>query len=519
MGDILQLIGLVGSGSTTTYAPLIIWDRYEHIAKEEQLVLIKDSKRDIEYLGILRSIRRYEPFLTTYRRTSYVDNPELVKSGTLPHSSGYIALIGIISKGLKRTIVETDLPPNPGSEVYVIESQDDVNLGLEEGLEIGFHKYSGISIPLDPRGLQYHIGIVGATGTGKSRLVRALVEEIKSKTDYKIIIFDHTGLDYTPYYSEYRVEASNIVIDVSLITDLILRRTGLDARTYEQYIIYAILKYVFEYYLKTEPSIIDELMKKGTQEDSSKQRKLYEGSIGRDKFKKFLDNLDFEKLLEVMAEKPVKWDRGEFKRIAMAAIDELGGRTGTKIRLGVAIDIKLGNSFFESLCNRNLLAKDIVDKAFSNKLVVVDLSTEDMVTRRYIVANVVKELWNIIESKREPVKTVVVVDEAHNYACRNCGESHYAITRIAREGRKWGLGIILATQRIIDIDPEIRSNINTWLFSKLQTPNDYNELKGYMDLAGITEQSLAILGRREFYLAGLMNPLRIPILIRVKEVE
>lgn len=514
----MQLIGLVGSGSTTTYAPLIIWDRYEHIAKEEQLVLIKDSKRDIEYLGILRSIRRYEPFLTTYRRTSYVDNPELVKSGTLPHSSGYVALIGILSRGSERTIVETDLPPNPGSEVYVIESQDDINLGLREGLEIGFHKYSGITIPLDPRGLQYHIGIVGATGTGKSRLVRALVEEIKSKTDYNIIIFDHTGLDYTPYYSDCKVEASNIVLDISLITDLILRRTGLDARTYEQYIIYAILKYIFEYYSKTDPSIINELTKKEIQENS-KQMKLYGRGIGGDKFKKFLDSLDFEKLLEVMAEKPIKWDRSEFKRIAMDVVDELKGRTSTKIRLGVAIDIKLGNSFFESLCNRRLLAKNIVDKAFSSRLVVVDLSTEDMVSRRYIVANVVKELWSIIESKREPVKTIVVVDEAHNYACRNCGESHYAITRIAREGRKWGLGIVLATQRIIDIDPEIRSNINTWLFSKLQTPNDYNELKGYMDLAGITEQSLAILGRREFYLAGLMNPLRIPILIRVKEVE
>ncbi|MMZ70242.1 hypothetical protein D1872_332390 [compost metagenome] len=57
------------------------------------------------------------------------------------------------------------------------------------------------------------------------------------------------------------------------------------------------------------------------------------------------------------------------------------------------------------------------------------------------------------------------------------------------------------------------------MFSKLQTPGDFNELKGYMDLSGISENTLAILGKREFFVAGLMNPLRIPILIKVRTVE
>lgn len=513
----MQLIGLVGSGSTTTYSPIIIWDQMEHLAKEEQIVLIEDSKRGLKYLGVLRGIKRYEPFLNIYRRTSYVDNPELVETGTLPHSSGYSALIGIIHGNKLR---EVDLPPNPGSKVYVIESSRDLGLDLGEGLIIGYHKYSGIDIPLDPTWIVYHVGIVGATGTGKSRLVRALIDEVLSKTDYRIIVFDHTGMDYAVYYKENVVNASNIVLDISLITDLMLSRTGLYPPTYEPYIIYSILKYIFEYYSKNDKSgkILEELKKTGVSLDihRSGQMRIYSGY---NDFRSFLEYIDFENLLRIMARYPVKWDRSWFRSTALKAVEELRGKESSKIRLGVAIDIKLGDSFFTTLSNRNLLPMDIVDRAWKDRLIVVDLSTEDTATRRNILAGIVYELWSRIEAERMPINTIVVVDEAHNYACRNCGEAHYALTRVAREGRKWGFGLILATQRIMDIDPEIRSNINTWFFSKLQTPNDYNELKGYMDLAGITEQSLASLARREFYLAGLMNPLRTPILIRVKEVK
>ena len=185
----------------------------------------------------------------------------------------------------------------------------------------------------------------------------------------------------------------------------------------------------------------------------------------------------------------------------------------------MAIDIKLGDSFFKSLSERDLLPSDIVSIARERKLVVVDLSSEDLIVKRYIVASIIREVWRLIEELREPVNMIVVVDEAHNYACRYCGEAGSAIARIAREGRKWRFGLILATQRIIDIDTEIRGNINTWLFSKLQTPGDYDQLKGFINLGGIREETLTILGRREFFLAGLGNPLKIPILIEVRRVE
>lgn len=534
----MRLVGVVGSGSTTTYAPVIVWDRYEHLAKEEQLVLVDDERRGIKYLGVFRGAKRYEPFLNAFRRTSYVDNPELADMGTLPHTSVYVALIGVI--GDDSALNEVQLPPNPGSKVHVIESPEDLGVDLGEGLVVGHHKYSGVEVPLSPTWLPYHLAVVGATGTGKSRLVKALLDEVLSKTGYRAIVFDHTGMDYVRYYPERAVSASRVVLDIALITDLMLEKTGLNPNTYEPYLLISTLYYLF----KTLPKDVrDEVF--GIKGGEGKASKPNNSRFGRggglsqfgltapqnqggggedvtlDDMLERIDKLNYSALLEAMAKQGIKWDKAVFKSTVSEVAEFLRGRNieSVKIRLGVAIDVKLGDAFFKSLSERDLLPSDIVDEAFRERLVVVDLSTEDTVVRRYVVAAVINELWRRIGESREPVDTVVVIDEAHNYACRFCGEAGKAIGRIAREGRKWGLGVVLVTQRIIDLDPEVRGNINTWFFSKLQTPSDFNELKGYMNLAWISEQSLAILGRKEFYVAGLMNPLKIPVLLKVREVS
>jgi len=536
---VLRLVGIIGSGSTTTYAPVIVWDKYEHLAKEEQLVLVEDERRGIKYLGVFRGAKRYEPFLNAFRRTSYVDKPELADMGTLPHTSVYVALIGVVSR--EGALGEVQLPPNPGSKVHVIESPEDLGVDLGKGLIVGHHKYSGVEVPLSPTWLPYHLAVVGATGTGKSRLVKALLDEVLGKTGYRAIVFDHTGMDYVRYYPERVVRASRIVLDVALITDLMLEKTGLTPTTYEPYLLISTLYYLF----KTLPKDVrDNVFSiKGGEGNAGKSGgRSGRGGSGLSQFGlgtlrgqggsggddvtledmlEGIDKLNYSALLKAVAEQSIRWDKAGFKSAVSEVAEFLRGRNveSVKIRLGVAIDVKLGDAFFKSLSERDLLPSSVVDEAFRERLVVVDLSTEDTVVRRYVVAAVINELWRRISESREPVDTVVVIDEAHNYACRFCGEAGKAIGRIAREGRKWGLGVVLVTQRIIDLDPEVRGNINTWFFSKLQTPSDFNELKGYMNLAWITEQSLAILGRREFYVAGLMNPLKIPVLLKAREVS
>ncbi len=515
----MKMLGIVGSGSTTTRAPVIVWDAVEMFAKEEQFVLIDDVGRGFKYLGVLRNARRYEPFLSAYRRTSYVDDPSLTDVGTLPYTAVYASIIGVIEGGRVR---KPQLPPNPGSKVYVVESSKDLTLDLGEGLVIGKHSYSGIEVPLNPKWLPYHVAIVGATGSGKSCLVRALIDEILRKTDYRVIVFDHTGMDYV-------INASRISLDAATVADMILDRTGLYRNTYDPYISLAVLYYAWSKSSSKEEN--REAEEAGGEEQAPvkpvarrkswlRQPRYSYGAIADNsvlEVNRLLENLD---KIDLSSVTDVEWSRAEFKKALDSVIEYLAsrGKESVKIRSFTAVDLKLGDSFFNSLSNRNVRPYEVIEKCRESKLAVVDLSTEDIAVRRHVIATVLDELWKAVEKEKKPINTIVIIDEAHNYACRFCGASRNAVARVAREGRKWGLGLVLVSQRAMDLDPEVRGNINTWIFSKLQTPTDFNELSGYMNLAGISEDALALLERREFYVAGLMNPLKIPVLIKVRDV-
>jgi DNA helicase HerA-like ATPase len=132
---------------------------------------------------------------------------------------------------------------------------------------------------------------------------------------------------------------------------------------------------------------------------------------------------------------------------------------------------------------------------------------------------VLSKIWEIVEDARKPQNILIVIDEAHNYACdKGCYPSNMLIEKTLREGRKWGIGAILASQRVIDFSPDVRNNINTVFFSKLQTPYDFQQLQNFIDLAGIGSETLSLLETREFFFAGLGNPLKYPMLIQVKIV-
>ena len=162
-----------------------------------------------------------------------------------------------------------------------------------------------------------------------------------------------------------------------------------------------------------------------------------------------------------------------------------------------------------------------MEAARSGETVVLDMSDEqDIGGKRAIMASVVMAAWDLVWEEMKPVNIGLVVDEAQNYACEYCGDSGRALETVAREGRKWGLFLIVASQRVSrDIRPGVRSNLGTVFFSRLQATGDLQELSGYLDLGRVSEASLAMLGRREFYVAGLMNPLRRPLVLRVDEVS
>lgn len=95
------------------------------------------------------------------------------------------------------------------------------------------------------------------------------------------------------------------------------------------------------------------------------------------------------------------------------------------------------------------------------------------------------------ERKRDPV--VLVCEEAHRYV-PDRGAAEYAaaqtaIRRIAREGRKYGIGLMLVSQRPSDVESTVISQCGTWLVLRLTNAADQQHVARFLPdgMSGMTK--------------------------------
>jgi len=109
------------------------------------------------------------------------------------------------------------------------------------------------------------------------------------------------------------------------------------------------------------------------------------------------------------------------------------------------------------------------------------------------------------ERKGDPI--LLVCEEAHRYV-PNRGEAQYAaaqtaIRRLAREGRKYGVGLMLVSQRPSDVEETVLSQCNTWLVLRLTNSADQSHVaKMLPDTLGAMTNLLSSLPRQEALFVG-----------------
>ena len=103
------------------------------------------------------------------------------------------------------------------------------------------------------------------------------------------------------------------------------------------------------------------------------------------------------------------------------------------------------------------------------------------------------------------------------------GDAEYAaaqaaIRRVAREGRKYGLGLMLVSQRPADIESTVISQCGTWVVLRLTNSADQSHVARFLpdSLAGMTK-SLAALGQQEALFVG--DAAALPARIRVRSLR
>ena len=128
------------------------------------------------------------------------------------------------------------------------------------------------------------------------------------------------------------------------------------------------------------------------------------------------------------------------------------------------------------------------------------------------------KLWQTPD-ERSATPVVLVCEEAHRYV-PNRGDAQYAaaqdaIRRIAKEGRKYGVGLILVSQRPSDVEPTVLSQCNSWIVLRITNDADRSHVRSVLpdSLAGLTSV-LSGLRRREAIVVGLATALPSRVLIR-----
>jgi DNA helicase HerA-like ATPase len=93
-----------------------------------------------------------------------------------------------------------------------------------------------------------------------------------------------------------------------------------------------------------------------------------------------------------------------------------------------------------------------------------------------------------ISGKAQPL--LIIVDEAHRFLPEGGdGSCHRILTRVAKEGRKYGVGLAVVTQRPSEIDVSVLSQCGTMIALRTTSPQDRTRVAAAFpdDLGGLVE--------------------------------
>ncbi|MGB2580329.1 MAG: ATPase, partial [Minisyncoccia bacterium] len=136
------------------------------------------------------------------------------------------------------------------------------------------------------------------------------------------------------------------------------------------------------------------------------------------------------------------------------------------------------DSFLNSILGLNGKKKE-------KQIVILDLnSAEDEVVE--VVSTVITRLIfarlkNVESEKRNKFPVNLVLEEAHRYISnetqRNSFKANYIFERVAKEGRKYGIFLLVSSQRPSELSRTVLSQCNNFIVHRIQNPDDLSHIR------------------------------------------
>ncbi len=364
-----------------------------------------------------------------------------------------------------------------------------------------------------------HIAIVGSTGSGKSHTVSKIIQNATtSKEDgyaglnnSHIIIFDIHSEYKTAFPDANYIDINNLILPYWLLNseELIELFIDTEANDHNQ-------RNVFK------ESIINSRIFHLSDSEISPSKIHFDSPL----FFDFTDVINHAKALNEEKVQGAKTEKaGPLNGKLSNYINRLENKLNDR-RLDFLLGEKAQNATFEDTLKQlisyqedksNVTIIDLSGVPFDVLSITVSLISRILFEYGYFYKRLrcTKDAAELINND---IPLLLVYEEAHKYVPNSdlvrYRASKQSIERIAKEGRKYGVSLLLASQRPSEISETIFSQCNNFLAMRLTNPSDQNYVKRLLpDTLGNLIDKMPTLKAGECILIG--DSVELPSIVQI----
>lgn len=521
-------IGKVQSVDTSTVVIRVIDSEMLSKVQVNHMIVIRSSKLNQWLIGLVNKIMR-----------KYGDDSDLAEGEEIATSDIIkVTLIGTFLErdGISENVFKRTLESVPEIDADCFIMTEDIitdfmsiisnsNASVDNPLCIGKYALNGeAKAYLDGNKLfQRHAVIAGSTGSGKSYTVATLIEQIARLKSSNALVFDIHG-EYEPITGDgikhFKIAGPSDVMGEGIIylpywlltyeemLSMMLDRSDNNAPNQAMIFSRTVLEKKKEYLISKGKTELSEII-------TIDSPTPYDISLLKDR----LEEINKE---TVPGAKPNTTKAGDFNGKLSRFIQRLEAKIQDK-RLNFIFSKEeelLEYNYINVLC-KNL----ITPKSNGGGVKIIDFSEVPSDILPLIVSLIARIVFSVQQwTDKEKINPIALFcDEAHLYIPNDAKQgiemsSLNSFERIAKEGRKYGVGLVVITQRPSEVNRTVLSQSNNFIAMRLTNADDQSVVKKLMpDSIGNFAELLPILDIGEALVVGDASLL--PSRIKVKEPE
>jgi ABC-type oligopeptide transport system ATPase subunit len=430
-------------------------------------------------------------------------------------------------------------PLNPGEKVYGVDYEFlskfykfDENTSINIGNLIGYDKGSNIvPVYLDVNKLvTEHLAVLAMTGSGKSYTVGRIIERLVAEMNGTVVVFDVHG-EYGKAFEKGEIHFNN---NLDFIEDE--REKKSIQRIQEQLLklikagggikVYTPQMDSFDYKYSAKNHHLALQFDRFDMDDLSSilpglteaQERVLDVAIRYWKAKYNNPPRDIQDLTYLISDEQGLEELKNWDNLTEGEAKALNNRSAAVASMKLTRVINEAKSFYtRAIGEPTDIYEMIGEKGKSvGRLVIIDLQGLSDDAKQIITALISSEIMRAASDKKRQIRPCFLVyEEGHNFAPAGIPSiSKKIIKKIAAEGRKFGTGFAIISQRPSKLDPDVTSQCNTIITMRLKNPDDQRFIAKTSDMFSTSDiEELPSLSTGEALVNGRSIPA--PLLVKI----